>query len=263
MTTSERAPRNPSLRRTRTPSRSLGLGGQSSSFGERGISKRLRALNGLTPLEGGRLLDVGCADGNYTMRLAADFDSVDAVDVEPVRLEEFRAAVAGTPLAGKIRIAEMSAEQLDFADNTFDAVTTIEVLEHVTDLERAIAEIQRVLKPGGRFLITSPNRYFPLETHGFLVNGRRHPPLHGPFLPWVVPLHNRLADARSFTVRGLTAVIERHGFDRIGYTYIMPPFDRSSIGRHLRPILDTVERSPMRFFGMALVLAFRKVQPPA
>jgi ubiquinone/menaquinone biosynthesis C-methylase UbiE len=259
MTTLERAVPEPRPEREGSPPRTLGFGGHSSSFGERGISKRLHALSTLTPLEDGRLLDVGCADGSYTMRLAASFNAVDAIDVEPVRLEAFRAAVAGTTLAGKVRIAEMSAERLDFPDCTFDVVTTIEVLEHVTGLERAISEIQRVLKPNGRFLITSPNRYFPFETHGFLVKGQRYPPLYGPFLPWLVPLHSRLADARSFTVRGLTPVIERHGFDRIGYTYIMPPFDRPGIGRHLRPILDTIERSPLKFFGMALVLAFRKV----
>jgi ubiquinone/menaquinone biosynthesis C-methylase UbiE len=213
----------------------------------------------LTTLEGERLLDVGCADGSYTRRLAAGFSSVDAIDVEPLRLEEFRMSIEGSPLSNKIRIAEMSAEELDFDDGTFDAVTTIEVLEHVTNLDRAIAEIQRVLKPGGQFLITSPNRYFPFETHGFLINGRRHAPLHGPFLPWIVPLHDRLADARSFTVRGLTPVIERYGFERIGFTYIMPPLDRSGAGRWLRPVVDGIERTPMKFLGMALVLAFHKV----
>jgi len=240
------------------PPRELGLGNRSSAFGSGGIEKRLDALAGLTTIRGDRLLDIGCADGTYTLRLADGFRTVDAVDIEPERLAAFRAALDGDPAAGKITLAQMSAEQLDFTAESFDVVTTIEVLEHVGDLDRTIGEIHRVLKPGGKFLITSPNRYFPFETHGFDFRGRRHSPAHGPFLPWVIPLHNRLADARAFTVRTLSAEIEGHGFDRLGVDYIMPPFDRSSVGRKIKPVLDRVERSPLKFFGMALILVFRK-----
>jgi SAM-dependent methyltransferase len=239
--------------------RTMGLGQTSSSFGEGGIEKRLRALSQLTEISGRRVLDIGCANGADTVRLAEHFDRVDAIDIEPERLADFRRAVAGSHLASKITIAEMAAESLDFAAETFDAVTTIEVLEHVRDLDRSIAEVHRVLKPGGRFLITSPNRLFPFETHGFLIGGRRYPPARGPFLPWVVPLHTRLADARTFTAGGLTRKIERVGFRRLGKTYIMPPFDRSRVGRQVRPLTDRIERSPLRIFGMALVLVFTKL----
>ena len=239
--------------------RELGLGNRSSAFGAGGVEKRLAALGGLTTLTGDRLLDVGCADGSYTLRLAEGFRAVDAVDIEPERLDDFRAKLADHPQGDKITLAEMSAEKLDFDDETFDVVTTIEVLEHVGDLDATIKEIARVLRPGGRFLITSPNRYFPFETHGFDFRGRRMSPAKGPFLPWVSPLHERLADARTFTVRTLGADIESHGFRRVGYDYIMPPFDRSSIGRKIKPVLDRVERSPLKFFGMALILVFRKV----
>lgn len=241
------------------PPRELGLGNQSSAFGSGGVDKRLGALAGLTELGGDRLLDIGCADGTYTLRMAAGFREIDAVDIEPERLAAFRAALDGSPAADKITLAQMSAESLVFPDETFDVVTTIEVLEHVGDLDRTISEIHRVLKPGGRLLITSPNRYFPFETHGFMFRGERHSPAHGPFLPWLIPLHNRLADARAFTVRTLSADIESRGFERVGVDYIMPPFDRSAIGKKIKPVLDRVERSPLKFFGMALILVFRKV----
>lgn len=239
--------------------RQLGLGGTSSAFGRRGVEKRLQALERLTSIRGQRLLDVGCADGTYTMPLAEHFTQVDAVDIEPGRLDDFHARLAQEPtLASKINVTMMSAEELSFPDNTFDAVSTIEVLEHVQDLDAALSEIHRVLLPGGSFLITSPNRWFPFETHGFVVGRHRLRPVQGPFLPWVGPLHRRLADARTFTVRGLTAQVEAKGFERLGYCYIMPPFDRSRVGQALRPVLDRVERSPASFLGMALVMVFRK-----
>lgn len=238
--------------------RELGLGRRSSAFGNRGVEKRLSALAALTPLTGTHLLDLGCADGTYTVHLAKGFDRVDAVDIEPERLRDFEARLVAHPLSDRITVAQMSAEDLQFPDVTFDVVTAIEVLEHVGDLDRTLVEIHRVLKPGGRLLVTSPNRYFPFETHGFLVGGRRLRPIQGPFLPWVVPLHRRWADARAFTVRGITEQAASHDLVREDFSYIMPPFDRSRAGQRLKPLVDAIEDSPLSFFGMALVMVFRK-----
>jgi ubiquinone/menaquinone biosynthesis C-methylase UbiE len=223
------------------------------------VDKRINALAGLTELTGDRLLDVGCGDGTYTRRFADGFKHVTAVDVEPDRLEVFRAETAGTAAAARIEIRQMPAEHLELDDESFDAVTTIEVLEHVRDLDATLSEIHRVLAPSGRFLITSPNRWFPFETHGFFLFGKRRPPRYGPFLPWIVPLHRRLADARSFTVPGLSKQIEAKGFRLIGVDYIMPPFDRSGLGGKIRRVTDAVERSRFKFFGMALILVFEKI----
>lgn len=238
--------------------RNLGLGNQTSAFGARGVSKRLNAMESLAPLEGDRLLDIGCADGTYTLRMAERFDHVDAVDIEPRRLEEFERRLAASPYRDRVSVATMSSSQLTFESATFDTVTTIEVLEHVADLERTLVNISRVLKIGGLHFLTSPNRYFPLETHGVLIGGRRYPPISAPLLPWLRPLHARLADARTFTVRCLTPMLEDHGLERVGFTYIMPPFDRSRLGQRIRPALDKLEDSALAFFGMALVMVFRR-----
>lgn len=237
--------------------RALGLGAPRSNKGQRGVEKRLNALAGLTPLKGDRLLDVGCGDGTYTRRFAEGFKHVTAVDVEPERLLDFRTEIAGTEF-GRIVIRQMAAEELDLPNDHFDAVTTIEVLEHVQDLDLTIAQIHRVLAPGGRFLITTPNRWFPFETHGPILFGKRRRPHWAPFLPWIPPLHRRLADARSFTVTGLSRQIETKGFTLTGVDYIMPPFDRSGIGGKIRKVTDRIERSRFRWFGMAMVLVFEK-----
>jgi len=239
--------------------RPLGLGAPRSNKGDRGVEKRLTALAGLTPLKGERLLDVGCGDGTYTRRFAEGWEHVTAVDVEPARLIDFRTEIAGTEL-DRIVVRQMPAEQLDLPNDAFDTVTTIEVLEHVQDLDLTISEIHRVLQPGGRFLITSPNRWFPFETHGFfLLRKRRWAPRYSLFLPWIPPLHRRLADARSFTVKGLSRQIECQGFTLVGVDYIMPPFDRSGLGGKIRRLTDRVERSRFKWFGMALILVFEKV----
>jgi ubiquinone/menaquinone biosynthesis C-methylase UbiE len=240
-------------------SRPLGSGLGSSAFGERGVAKRLAALGRHTALTGRRLLDVGCGDGTYTMRLAGAFEQIDAIDIQPDRLEVFRQRLATDPVAAaKITVRRLSVIDLDFPDRCFDLVTAIEVVEHVDDLDRALRQVRRVLVPGGRFALTTPNRWFPFETHGFLVRGRRYPPSRGPFLPWLVPLHRRLADARSFTARSLSGQLRRSGLEPVAVDYLMPPFDRSGFGRRIRPVTDAIERSPLKFFGMALVVVARR-----
>lgn len=236
----------------------LGLGNTSSAFGERGVTKRLDALARRTDLRGDRLLDIGCGDGAYTTRLADAFNLVDAIDIQTEPLALFAERIDGSPAARCITIGQMSAAKLTYPDNTFDLVTAIEVLEHVDELDQALEEIRRVLKPGGRFALTTPNRWFPFETHGFLCRGRRYPPARAPFLTWIAPLHHRLADARTFTAAELRRRLTTAGLSIRSVDYIMPPFERSSVGQWIRPITDLVERSPLRWFGMALVVTAEK-----
>jgi SAM-dependent methyltransferase len=233
--------------------RAISHGEKSSNKGERGITKRLDALSSLTPLSGHRLLDIGCADGSYTRRLATGFDDTVAIDIEVERLDDFRSA--GT---GSITVAEMSADALSFPAASFDVVTAIEVMEHVGDVDAVLAEVSRVLVSGGRFLVTTPNRWFPFETHKPIIGGKRRRPWVAPGLPWIPAVHRRFSDARAFTARGLGQQASRAGLDLVAHTYIMPPFDASPVGRRLRPLTDRVEQSPLSFLGMALVAVFRK-----
>lgn len=239
----------------------LGLG-KSSAHGERAFTKRLGVLSSRIDMAGDRLLDVGCGDGAYSVRMAPNFTHVDAIDIQADRLALFRERTAGTALADQITIREMSADKLSFPAGTFDLVTAIEVLEHVTELDRALAEICRVLKPGGRFAFTTPNRWFPFETHGFYFRGHRYPPARGPFLTWISPLHARLAQARAFTATELKQRLTTAGLRPLSIDYIMPPFDVSRIGQRIKPITDLAERTPLRVFGMALVVTAGKPGSP-
>ena len=152
----------------------------------------------------------------------------------------------------------MDAAHTDFEDESFEVVTAIEVMEHVADLDGTIREMHRVLRPGGRFFITTPNRWFPFETHGVLIRGRRVSPAKVPFVTWIEPLHRRVADARTFTRPGLLDPLRRRGFRVIGASYIFPPFDRSRFGQRIRPITDSMERSPLRVLGMAHIVCATK-----
>jgi SAM-dependent methyltransferase len=238
-----------------TDTRAISHGAKASAKGERGITKRLDALSSITSLEGRRLLDIGCADGTYTRRLAERFDQVDAIDIEPDRLADFRALLQP---GDNVTVHDMSADELTFAEETFDVVTAIEVMEHVGDVDAVLREVARVLVPGGRFLVTTPNRWFPFETHKPIIAGKRRRPWVAPGLPWIPAVHRRFSDARAFTATGLGKQAAAAGLPMTAHTYIMPPFDASSVGRRIRPVTDWMEDSPLSFFGMALVAVFEK-----
>ncbi|MEI8239155.1 MAG: class I SAM-dependent methyltransferase [Actinomycetota bacterium] len=104
-----------------------------------------------------RLLDVGCGDGQVS-RLAAKLGAeVHAVDPT-------WNCVSVAHERGSASFSQAGAAQLPFADGTFDTVVACLVFEHIRDVDDAIAEVARVLQPGGRFcfflnhpLLQTPN----------------------------------------------------------------------------------------------------------
>ena len=95
-----------------------------------------------------RVLDVGCGEGQIA-RLAAGVDGVElVVGVDPTAGQITEAARRG----GGVRLARGGAAGLPFATGSFDAVVACLVFEHIDAVDEAIAEVGRVLRPGGRFL---------------------------------------------------------------------------------------------------------------
>jgi SAM-dependent methyltransferase len=93
------------------------------------------------------VLDVGCGEGQIS-RLAARLEGVErVVGVDPT-WNQIQAAV---DRAGGPTYARATARQLPFRDGTFDAVVACLVFEHIDELDRAIAEVGRVLVEGGHF----------------------------------------------------------------------------------------------------------------
>lgn len=106
-----------------------------------------------------RVLDVGCGDGQVS-RLVAGHGASLVVGVDPTWNQ---ISVAQQRGGGPV-YARTGAAELPFADGTFDAVVACLVFEHIRDVDEAIAEVARVLQPGGRFcfflnhpLLQTPN----------------------------------------------------------------------------------------------------------
>jgi SAM-dependent methyltransferase len=239
------------------PDRPLSLGWP-EAYGTEGVTRRVAKMGALWPLRGQRLLDIGCGNGSYTTVMSGGFDETYGIEIETERLDDFRAHLTTRTDAESFHVQEMSAEALQFDDEFFDVITAIEVIEHIVDLDQAVQEIHRVLRPGGAFVITAPNRWFPVETHSFKIRGREYPSKKWPFVPWVPPLHRRLSTARNFRPADLRGIFRPLGFREVGIDYLMPPFERLVALQRIRPVTDRLESTWLANFGVSVIAAYAK-----
>jgi SAM-dependent methyltransferase len=115
---------------------------------------------------GERVLDMGCGGGRHAFALyrrgadvvAFDMDASELADVAV--MFEAMAAEGEVPAGAKAATVRGTAYALPFEDNSFDKIIAAEVMEHLPEDTRAMAELTRVLKPGGLIAVTVP-RWLP------------------------------------------------------------------------------------------------------
>ncbi len=198
----------------------------------------------------GRVLENGCGVGQYVQRLAAYGGQVIGLEYDQPRAHE-AATHSQAP------IVNAAGEALPFPAASFDFILSHEVIEHVQDDRQAVAEMVRVLKPGGRLALFCPNRGYPFETHGVYWRG------HYRFgnIPLVNYLPRRWRDqlaphVRVYTRHDLEALFTDLPVRFVQRTIIFGAYDNliarfGPPGRGLRWLLHHLENTPLRIFGLS------------
>lgn len=135
---------------------------------------------------GARVLEVGAGAGYGASYLADAFPGIVATDMSDDALTYARRRYP------RVDFRRAAATELPFAENSFDAVISFQVMEHVPDDTAYLTGIQRVIRPGGRLILSTPNRRWRLY-------------------PFQVPA-NRY-HIREYSARGLKRLLVRHFAD--------------------------------------------------
>jgi len=106
----------------------------------------------LGSISGGKVLDVATGSGDFIdslMKALKDYDCFVGIDISKKDLESAKKRFTDQP----VKLMEMNAESLEFDDNSFDMVCMAYSLHHLDRIDKVLAEMRRVLKPGGNLII--------------------------------------------------------------------------------------------------------------
>jgi SAM-dependent methyltransferase len=167
----------------------------------------------------GRYLEIGAGNGSTLLSLEGRYDVLVATELSPARAKDLERVFATHP---KVTILQhdLEAEPLPYPDGHFDTVAMSAVIEHLIDPIAALRDLYRVLRPGGRLLLDTPNiakwtrrlkllvGYFPSTAslqEGLVAYDRKTP----------TELHDE-GHFHYFTFRSLSRICqERIGFSRV------------------------------------------------
>jgi ubiquinone/menaquinone biosynthesis C-methylase UbiE len=145
-----------------------------------------RGIARIAPSASGTLLDVGVGERPYAQLFAPHVRRYIGLEYPPA-CENLTRGISGEHVAYLRGAVDVwgDARRLPFRDGAFDTVLLLETLEHVPDPEHCMSELARVVRPGGRLLVT---------------------------VPFLAPMHALPYDFWRYTPPGLAAILSRHGF---------------------------------------------------
>lgn len=167
------------------------------------VHQRMRTLGALSPRVGEYIVDVGCGPGLLVHDLAPQVGSEGRVLGVDSSLPMIRLAERRCSDLPQVELVEGDATNLTIADSTFDAVACIQVLLYVADIDKALDEMRRVLKPGGRVTIMET------DWRGAVLNSNDHE-----LTDKMVAVWDQAVPSPNLPVR-LAPLFREHGFTAV------------------------------------------------
>lgn len=232
-----------------------------------GQERRLTLIQRYVQLDGRRVLDLGCGLGEYVRAFARAGAVAVGSDIATGRLVEARERVTQSGTTGVAGFLAAAGESLPFRDGSLDVIVLNEVIEHVADDRATVAEIARVLRPGGTCVLYAPNRLYPFETHGVYLRGRY---IFGniPFVNWLpTRLRDRLVPhARAYRRGDWARLTAGTPLRIVDQTYVYPGFDNiearsAPLAKAVRAFCYWAEGNALRRFGLSHLVVLRKPAP--
>jgi len=205
----------------------------------------------------GCILENGCGVGMYVEHLSPFGGKVIGLEYDFERAAEARRNSA--------HIINAAGEAIPLPAATFDLILSHEVLEHVQDDRAAVREMIRTLRPGGRIVLFVPNRGYPFETHGIYWKGKYHFG-NQPFVNYLPrPLRDKLAPhVRVYSTKDLKKLFADLPIRFVERTIVFGAYDNliarfGALGKVLRGVLQFLERTPLKVFGLSHFWVVEKI----
>ena len=188
----------------------------------------------------GRCLDLGCGQGYGTNILASSIKEVVGVDIDRKTIGKASKEYSRSNCHFKL----YDGRRLPFSDKTFDVIVSFHVIEHIKDDKKFISEAFRILRKGGEFILSTPNRLLRLprgEKPWNIYHIREYTP---------ETLRNLLKEKfESIEILGIDACedAKRVELERIKYNLRIASFDFFNLRRLFPPIITSTALDVSRF----------------
>ena len=194
-----------------------------------------------------RMLELGCSSGGSV--IAWQRLDCECVGLEPSDVAIENSSILALKLGVTLQIKQGGAEQIPFENEEFDFVNAQSVVEHVQDIDRSIAEIYRVLRPGGVFWFNTASSMCPIqaEIRKFPLFGWYPDPIKQRIMMWAKFNRPELIGHTSYpAINWLTPwralrILHQHGFREVWDRWDLRQEDEG--GRLYRAALRTIRIS--------------------
>jgi len=238
------------------------LGKPGTAF-SKGFARRLEIMSKLVDFKSKLILDLGCGEGVWLPQFAkfTQPENVFGCDIDQESVDLAKKLLAPIPAKN---LVVSPTEHLPYADGFFDIVFANEVMEHVTDDLETAREVYRIIKSGGQFVIFSPNRGWPFETHGMFI-GKKYYWGNIFLLPWLPKFISKkfAPHVRNYSNSDIEKILLSAGFSLTYHRHVFPGFDGlvrkyGKFGKFVRSLILSLESTPLEYFGISHLIIAQK-----